>query len=114
MTIATTKSTPSDGSYFYDAMNFDDIPIQTMPYPSTEPLVTCPKCHGHGYWNLRLNAYGPGKHFQALCSQCMGWGRLTAADAACVHDWAVTRTGRCLVESTCTKCGKGRVIDSSD
>lgn len=81
-----------------------------------ELTVLCPKCKGHGGWNLTLNAYGPGKHFQAHCSQCNGWGYVRPGrDAECIHeDKHLRNTGNCLNVYGCVKCGREVEIDSSD
>ena len=84
-------------------------------HPIPVGSVQCPKCKGHGGWNLRLNAYGPGRHFRAACDQCNHWGHTTAKDAQCVHTFDNGRNvGRCLTLYTCTKCGTKRTVDSSD
>lgn len=97
-----------------DATNFADI---TKKAPAHDYTVECMKCHGYGYWNLRIDAYGPGKHFQAACGQCNGWGyvRPESPDAKCLHDWGYPVTiGRCLHEYTCKHCKITKVTDSSD
>jgi hypothetical protein len=93
--------------------------------------VECPKCLGHGGWNLQLNAYALKSkhrdhadtpenrhfysHFRASCDQCNGWGCVPEADAKCTHEFDGGRNvGRCLHECTCTKCGKKQTVDSSD
>lgn len=72
----------------------------------------CPVCSGHGGWNLELNAYGTGKHFQAHCSQCEGYGWVFEWDR-CVHDLDNgIKIGNCLHRYTCKKCGITKEIDS--
>ena len=101
---------------------FDDFPPVSIP----KGLVICPKCQGHGGWNLRLNAYSlhgyPDtrenrhrySHFRASCSSCWGYGYLQPGQT-CVHEWDYYRTiGRCLHEWKCVKCGAIREVDSSD
>lgn len=86
----------------------------------------CPKCKGHGGWNLRLNAYPLHdmedtpenrhrySHFRASCGACWGWGYLQEGQT-CAHEWVNKRTvGNCLHEWECTKCGATREVDSSD
>ena len=74
----------------------------------------CPKCHGHGGWILRKDAYGVGKHFMASCADCGGWG-YTSEPATCVHDWSdIKSIGHCLHTWTCSKCGAQQIVDSSD
>lgn len=83
-------------------------------YPIPPGSVVCPKCSGWGGHNLRLNAYGPGRHFKASCDQCIGWGHVPEADALCAHDWQDrVSVGNCLSTYTCSKCGKKRTVDSS-
>jgi hypothetical protein len=88
----------------------------------------CPKCNGWGGHNLRINAYPLRaglsdtaenrhryRHFRCQCDQCFGWGRVTASDAECIHEWQMGRNlGRCLSEWVCVKCQAIRVVDSSD
>jgi hypothetical protein len=94
---------------------FDDLPILARP-PMADTTIVCPKCKGHGGWNLRLNTYGPGKHFQASCNQCNGWGYVRPGrDAECIHeDKHLRNTGNCLNVYGCVKCGREIEIDSSD
>ena len=81
-------------------------------YPWLKHL--CPLFHGYGGWNLTLDAYGPGQHFRACCSQCNGHGRVGDGDKDCIHDWQeVRRLGRCLHEYKCTKCPSTHTVDSS-
>lgn len=90
----------------------------------------CHVCHGHGGWNLRLNAYPlhdredtsenrhKFSHFKCNCGQCNGWGWIKpdSADAKCEkHEWKHVRaTGRCLHLYECQNCGKQHEVDSSD
>jgi hypothetical protein len=79
-------------SYLEDATDFTDLEVQPMPREKSycrdnDPRTfLCSVCKGHGTWNLIIDAYGPGKHFRASCSQCNGWGWVDAEDAACIHD----------------------------
>lgn len=75
----------------------------------------CPKCKGHGKWHLELDAYGKGRHFDAVCGACWGWGYL-APGQTCAHEWdgPTRNVGRCLNIWTCSKCGQEREVDSSD
>ena len=88
--------------------------------------VECPKCHGYGGWRLRLNAYGPGVHFNASCFQCNGWGYVNkhGEDAYCVHEYkeisqteccelGIQHFGMCWHVTRCVKCGRVTSYDSS-
>ena len=93
---------------------FRDIePMEASPKQGR--TIECPKCHTHGKWNLKLNSYGPGKHFQQHCTQCDGWGWVrTGLDATCLHDWQyVEKLGNCLHLYRCSKCNKEWEVDSS-
>ena len=111
-----------------DPNAFKDIEKKTPPvhYPVTDP-VECPKCHGHGKWNLKLDAYGTGKHFQASCGQCNGWGYVQrgSKDETCIHEFrelsqdearkaGVAHYGMCWHVYECNHCGKHVAQDSSD
>lgn len=100
----------------------------THYYPNATPVL-CPKCKGHGGWNLRINAYPLPKdkaniaanrhthvHFRASCAQCNGWGYVEPGlDATCIHeDGPAVNVGNCLNNYTCTKCGRTHTVDSSD
>jgi hypothetical protein len=110
-------------TFLPDATNFLDIPV--MPNPeaafgySGGPMVACAKCQGHGKWNLTVNAYGPGKHFQGGCGQCWGWGWVKAdsVDATCLHTFkaiAPDQPFRCWHTVACTQCGHKRSYSSDD
>ncbi len=114
-------------SYLPNATNFDGIEIKDKPNWTTEKQIYCPLCHGHGEWNLELNAYGPGRNFQAVCSQCngYGWVKKGTSDETCIHDWhelsmsesrakGYTHFGMCYHVYQCTKCHKMTAQDSSD
>ena len=94
--------------------NYDDTPVKEAN-PRYGYTVLCPKCEGHGTYNLELNAYGPGKHFKGCCQQCTGWGWVTPDNATCIHDWKQTAHDerRCLTNYQCSKCGKTETVDSS-
>lgn len=78
--------------------------------------VPCPKCKGYGRWHLKLDEYGQGKHFNASCNQCNGWGWVNgeSKSATCIHVFKQRTIGKCLHEYTCETCGEKRIIDSSD
>lgn len=86
--------------------------LAVMAPPSGDGRVACPRCHGHGGWHLRLDAYGDGQHFTCTCGTCFGWGWVRAP--ACDHDWGLAVVlNQSLREVTCSKCGTVRQIDSS-
>jgi hypothetical protein len=112
--------------YLPNATNFIDIGIQAK-YPGHGRQKKCPLCKGHGRWNLELNAYGKGVHFQQMCSQCRGFGYVESGslDATCIHEWkeighkeanelGVRTWGMCCHVYLCGKCKKTSVEDSSD
>lgn len=91
----------------------------TKRKPENDAHVECPKCLGYGGWHLRLNARGPGQHFNAGCMNCHGWGWVAkdSPDAKCVHDYKEARNvGRCLNVWKCQRaeCGHEITVDSSD
>lgn len=109
--------------FLAEASNFQDMPIKFSPaklFPDmVGPWALCPLCQGHGGWNLGLNAYGPGRHFQAFCRQCWGWGWVKAdsKDVKCVHTFkeiAPDQPYRCWHTIQCANCGETRSYDSSD
>lgn len=106
----------SEMEYLPKATNFDDMLIKRLV---GERVTLCPLCQGHGGWNLRLNAYGLGKHFQAMCNQCWGWGHVGKEDATCIHDFMEgerkgSGSGRMFEHKIkCRKCGRSRWYDSS-
>lgn len=111
-------------------VDFPPIPEQADPYiAAMGPTVICPKCKGHGGWNLVLNAYPlrdqPDTaanrhryaHFRANCNNCNGWGYVLAnsRDATCLHEYGFSENvGNCLNTYECSKCGKRQTVDSSD
>jgi len=88
----------------------------------------CPKCKGHGGWNLRMHAYPlPAgvadtpqtrhsyAHFRQSCGHCNGWGYVSPDETCTGHEWEnPVSMGRCLTRYTCSKCGQVREFDSSD
>ena len=103
-----------------DIGSFDDIPMADMPskkFPGmSDYTFRCPKCLGHGRWNLELNAYGHERHFVAGCSQCNGYGYVREQDSTHTHLWVQRNIGHCMHELTCSVPGCNRKIltDSSD
>jgi hypothetical protein len=75
----------------------------------------CPTCRGYGGWHLHVDAYGPGKHFDAACNSCWGYGFLREGQS-CAHEWDVKGAGKwnCTSVWKCKKCGAETEIDSSD
>ncbi len=89
----------------------------TKREPRAGLTAECPACLGYGGWHLRVDAYGPNKHFDCSCSNCNGWGwvREGSLDATCVHEYQTHRNvGNCLNEWKCGKCGQIITVDSSD
>lgn len=110
-------------------LNFDGIDQKEKP--ECAPFhggswVPCPKCACHGYHNLILHEYGPGKHFQSTCSNCNTWGWVDSdsEDAKCIHEFvsatyeeAVAAGQRPFTPCTivkCKKCGEVKWYDTSD
>jgi len=108
-------------SFLPEATDFTDIPIQDPPdWLEKKFTALCPKCKGHGLWNLRLNQYKShipqDRHFRQSCSNCNGWGWVDkhSRDAICLHEYK--HTGSYYThdhEYTCQKCGKQIRVDSS-
>ena len=89
-----------------------------LDYPEKRPIPIgnkeCPVCEGHGGWNLKLNAYGEGKHFKCTCSHCNGWGYIDENEICSGHEWQwVANLGNCYNKYECTKCHKTWDVDSS-
>ena len=107
-----------------DATDFTGIAVKDNPGERFESMrkqewVHCPLCHGHGNWNLTLNAYGPGQHFQAFCRQCWGWGWVEkdSPSVTCIHKFveiAPDQPFRCWHTIRCTECGEKRSYSSDD
>jgi len=107
---------------------FLDFPKKEFDPKYPDMKFECPKCFGHGGWNLRINAYGllPGmedtaknrhnhSHFRSHCTQCNGWGWVIEAKTKCIHELRLIKnTGRCLNLYGCTKCDHTEEWDSSD
>lgn len=98
-----------------------------MKEPSYMGNVMCPKCKGHGGWNLNLNCYPlHGKedtpenrhrysHFRAMCGLCWGYGWGTEERFKCDHDWVFEQNlGRCYNRYRCASCSATWDCDSSD
>ncbi len=95
--------------YCKDALNF-----KGMKKKKKEGKYLCPVCKGFGGWILTEDAYGKGRHFQAFCSQCNGWGWVDKEDKVCVHEMVEVRaTTDCQHWYKCKKCGRERYVDSS-
>ena len=111
---------------------FKDMPVKLDPSKRAElfmkgDFVVCPCCSGHGGWHLRIDAYGPGKHFNCHCSQCNGYGWVASGspNALCVHgmvelsqdvcrERGISHYGMCWHVTECKKCGHVSAYDSSD
>lgn len=107
---------------------FVDFPMADAEFAAKYNLTKiCPRCKGHGGWNLKLNSYPlhdkPDtaenrhrySHFRASCSHCNGWGYVREDENCPGHEWKhVRNVGRCLNLYRCEKCGKEREVDSSD
>lgn len=101
---------------------FLDLPVLTKRDDGTLGDL-CPKCKGHGSFNIALHAYGEGRHFRRGCGACWGYGYL-ARGQTCPHEWrdatfaeteaAGIRLYRCEHHWKCALCGQDRVVDSSD
>lgn len=106
---------------------FTDFPPIDKEYCQKLGLLhECPKCKGHGGWNLLLNAYPLHHHpntqenrhkfsnFRARCDHCAGWG-FTKNPSDHIHTWVKDKViGRCLTQHRCTQCDMIWTIDSSD
>lgn len=100
---------------------FVDHPMQQMIEGIGHTHV-CPKCKGHGGWNLQLNVYPlhgyedtPENrhrfaHFRAGCTQCHGFGYVPESESVHVHEWVSGDGGRVV---RCD-CGAERHYDTSD
>ena len=107
-----------------DTGAFTDWPT---PRPVPADHKTCPKCTGHGGWNLVLNAYSlHGRpdtpenrhlysHFRTICGTCNGWGYVHQDMNCPDHKWVYERKlGRCYHLYRCESCGRTSEVDSGD
>ena len=100
-------------------------------YPLRQPMhgltKMCPRCEGHGGWNLRLNAYPlhdkadtaqnrhAFSHFKTGCGHCYGYGYVQDSETCEGHDWKFEKNlGRCYNRYACSKCNQTMDVDSSD
>ena len=88
----------------------------------------CPRCKGHGGWNLKINQYRlpPGVedtsenrsryvHFRCSCSHCSGWGYVHPSITCTGHEWVFEKNlGRCYNRYRCSVCNGISDVDSSD
>lgn len=107
---------------------FEDYPlIDPLKAYEMGMILDCPKCKGHGGWNLKLNAYPlhgrPNtpenrhlfSHFRAACDHCNGWGHVLPGDEDHIHEWEyIKNIGNCLNLYRCKVCNRDWEIDSSD
>jgi len=110
-----------------------DHPDAFLDHPRKEPwlnyTVECPRCRGHGGWNLSINSYNlHGKpdtpenrhrysHFRKICDHCGGHGYVSKETAAkCSgHEWKFLQNlGRGYDQYKCIHCGQINAYDSSD
>ena len=115
--MQTTYMTENDPQAFLD-----------FPEPELPPRgrAVCPRCGGHGGWNLRLNAsplpagvddtpenrhrYA---HFQAACMNCNGWGHVPGEQAEHIHQWKTTCWSGSERTDECETCGQRWNLDTS-
>lgn len=103
-----------------------ESPEAFADFPPPKTVNACPKCKGHGGWNLTLNAYPLHSyentpenrhihsHFRQSCFNCSGNGETLDT---CEHEFReVPKAGlfRCEHAYRCVKCGQERIVDSSD
>lgn len=94
----------------------------------------CPRCMGHGGWNLSLNSYPLHSHedtpenrhryghFRSMCDICSGYGYVRPSqnnlNPECVengHGWKFDcNLGKCYNRYKCVTCGIFQDVDSSD
>ncbi|NIN00473.1 MAG: hypothetical protein GTO24_21045 [candidate division Zixibacteria bacterium] len=108
-----------------EATDFTDMEVKDRDHAfGTDDLILCPLCHGHGGWNLKLNAYGEGRHFRSNCRQCNGWGWVKPEDAECIHvfkelgveecrERGIAHWGMCFHVYECVNCDRITSADSS-
>ena len=102
---------------------FIDFPPVQPPPPGRTP---CPRCHGHGGWNIRMHAHQvPPKypdtpenrhrfaHFQAACTNCNGWGHVPEAQGDHAHRWVTLRWTSSVHTQQCEDCGTLWEVDTS-
>lgn len=107
---------------------WEDYPKSDRKYTSGPGYVQCPKCKGHGGWNLELNCYPlHGRedtpenrhryaHFKASCDNCNGHGGVLAGsdDELCEHELVkVSSPSMFMHEYRCLHCDTSKVYDSS-
>jgi hypothetical protein len=117
--MITTKSFKKE--YLKPGENQDGIELRPLPhtlfpkyYKEGEYVHPCPQCFGYGKWNLLLNEYGDGVHFQASCNHCNGWGWVNWEDAQHIHQYVeISRPQQFLSVQQCSICGKKIDVDSS-
>lgn len=120
-----TYMTPDHPDAFLDWPQLDS---------STHLPTQCPRCRGHGGWNLLLNQYKlppsgvrggyyPNTpenrhlfcHFRAMCDHCGGWGWIPESETCPGHEWEyLANVGRCLNQYQCRHCSRRQEVDSSD
>lgn len=109
-----------------------DDPEAFLDYPAKDRAAwmvdyrPCPKCKGHGGWNLNVNVYKNHyedtpenrhrfSHFRCTCDTCNGWGWISPKQTCTDHNWVhVANLGRCYNRYKCTKCGAIDDVDSGD
>ena len=100
-----------------------DFPEVQAPPPGR---LGCPRCGGHGGWNLRLNRRPLPTgiednrenrhqyvHFKAACPNCNGWGHLPEDQGDHVHQWETVVWEGFLRTERCRECGRKRQLDTS-
>ena len=104
---------------------WEDFPSKPeKPSHMGDAFVECPRCQGHGGWNLSLRAYPLHdmadtaenrhrySHFRSHCGQCHGYG--WTDDVECIHEMEYSQNvGNCENEYKCKKCDHRVVYDSS-
>lgn len=97
-----------------EILDFNGLQKKVKPKDGYPGRYLCPVCKGYGGWVLERDAYGKGRHFQASCSQCNGWGWVNKEDKKCIHNYKeIWSTRDCRHGSKCMICGKEIEIDSS-
>ena len=116
--------TPEDPDAFKDYPPLADAPPSHM-----QGHERCPKCKGHGGWNLQLGKrpshglisgglpfldtpeyWHKFAHHKCSCSACWGWGWIEPG--SCPHDY--DRGFPSANDWKCRKCEKQITVDSSD